>query len=69
MKREDVTVKDLLTRIHTDEEGLEPLQIVMIIAVAALIVIGLITVGDDIFNWMKQKWEAMKGEGDGAFQG
>lgn len=45
---------------HEDEDGIEALQVVMIVAIAAIVLIGFMTVGKEIFGWMKEKWGEMK---------
>ncbi len=48
--------------LHDDEDGLEAIQVVMIVALAAIVIIALMTVGQEIFDWMKEKWNQLKGE-------
>ena len=48
-------------KFHSDEEGLEALQVVMIIAIAAMIMIAASTVGKAAVGWMGQKWTALQG--------
>jgi Flp pilus assembly pilin Flp len=52
-----------LTVFHRDEDGIEAIQVVMIVAIAAIVLIGFMTVGREIFGWMKDKWNEMKGQG------
>lgn len=47
---------------HDDEDGIEALQVVMIVAIAAIVLIGFMTVGQEVFSWMKEKWGEMKGK-------
>jgi hypothetical protein len=42
----------LLSKFHRDEEGLEALQVVMIIAIAAMILLAAATVGKQGVDWM-----------------
>ena len=51
-----------IRKFHSDEEGLEALQVVMIIAIAAMVMIACATVGKAAVGWMTQKWESLKGE-------
>ncbi|HEX3599337.1 MAG TPA: hypothetical protein VHU84_04305 [Lacipirellulaceae bacterium] len=48
-------------KFHSDEEGLEALQVVMIIAIAAMIMIACATIGKAAVTWMGQKWSTLKG--------
>ncbi len=41
-----------IRKFHNDEEGLEALQVVMIIAIAALVLIACATVGKKVVQWM-----------------
>jgi hypothetical protein len=52
---------NLFRKFHSDEEGLEALQVVMIIAIAGLIMIAAATVGKEAVTWMGEKWKALKG--------
>jgi hypothetical protein len=56
------TFKNLVSKFHSDEEGLEALQIVMIIAIAGMIMVAASTVGSQAVTWMKEKWDALKGQ-------
>ena len=47
-------------RFHDDEDGIESLQVVMIIAIAALVLIAVFTVGKEVVDWMKEKWGELK---------
>jgi Flp pilus assembly pilin Flp len=51
-----------LRKLHDDEEGLEAVQVVMIVAIAALVLIGVMTIGQEVFNWMREKWNELKGQ-------
>ena len=50
------------SRFHDDEDGIEAIQVVMIVAIAAIVLIGLMTVGQEVFSWMREKWNEMKGK-------
>ena len=57
-----MTTSKFWKALHEDEDGLEAIQVVMIVALAAIIIIALMTVGQEIFDWMKEKWNKLKGE-------
>jgi Flp pilus assembly pilin Flp len=46
-------------KFHSDEEGLEALQVVMIIAIAAVILVAAGTVGQSVVDFTKTKLEAL----------
>ena len=48
-------------KFHRDEEGLEALQVVMIIAIAAMVMIACATIGKAAVTWMEGKWTDLKG--------
>jgi hypothetical protein len=48
-------LKSRLREFHRAEDGIEALQVVMICAIAAIILVAFATVGDDIFNWCREK--------------
>src|ERR1044072_14359 len=56
-------LKNLVHRFHHDEEGLESLQVVMIIAIAAMIMIAAGTVGKQGVDWMNDKTSGIIGSG------
>jgi Flp pilus assembly pilin Flp len=41
---------------NADEDGIETLQVVMIVAIAAIVLIAVMTVGQDIFDWCVNSW-------------
>jgi hypothetical protein len=47
---------------HRDEEGLESLQVVMIIAIAAMIFLIVDIIGVEAVDWAKGKWRTLKDE-------
>jgi Flp pilus assembly pilin Flp len=51
-----------LRKFHRDEEGLEALQVVMIIAIAAMVMIAATTVGKAAVTWMKTNWGKLQKE-------
>ena len=52
----------VLKCFHEDEDGLEALQVVMIVAIAALVLVGVMTVGKEVYQWLVDKWQELKGE-------
>jgi hypothetical protein len=56
------SLKNLVRSFHNDEEGLESLQVVMIIAIAAMIMIAAATVGKQGVDWMKSQSENLIGK-------
>jgi Flp pilus assembly pilin Flp len=55
-------IKNALTKFHNDEAGLEALQVVMILAVAAVALIAVKTQWNSIRTWFKD----VMGQGTGA---
>ena len=53
-----------IRKFHSDEEGLEALQVVMIIAVGALVMIACATLGKAAVAWMQAKWKDLETAGD-----
>jgi hypothetical protein len=60
---------NLVRKFHSDEEGLEALQVVMIIAIAAMIMIAAATVGKSGVDWMKTQADSLIGQDLSAFGG
>lgn len=54
-------IKNLVRTFHSDEEGLEALQVVMIVAIAAVVLVAAATVGQSIVDWTKEKFEELQG--------
>ena len=50
-----------IRKFHRDEEGLEALQVVMIIAIAAMVMIACATLGKAAVTWMQGKWDELQG--------
>src|SRR4029079_12829857 len=50
-----------IRKFHRDEKGLEALQVVMIIAIAAMVMVATATVGQKAVAWMNQKWTSLQG--------
>ncbi|MEM9586232.1 MAG: hypothetical protein AAGA03_03035 [Planctomycetota bacterium] len=55
-------IRQHIRRLHEDEDGLEAVQTIMIVAIAAVILIAVMTVGQEIFDWLKEKWGNLKEE-------
>ncbi len=53
-------LNSLIRKFHRDEEGLEALQVVMIIAIAAVILVAAGTVGQSVVDFTKTKLNALK---------
>ncbi len=51
-----------LAAFHNDEDGLEAVQVVMIVAIAAIVLFAVMTVGQEVFTWLKTKWESLQGQ-------
>ena len=54
--------RNLIEVFHNDEDGIEAVQVIMIVAIAAIILIAIMTVGQEVMDWMKQKWSDLKGK-------
>jgi Flp pilus assembly pilin Flp len=53
-------INSLVRKFHSDEEGLEALQVVMIIAIAAVILVAAGTVGQSVVDFTKEKLNSLK---------
>ena len=53
------SLKNICRKFHSDEEGLEALQVVMIIAIAAVILVAAGTVGQSVVDFTKKKLDAL----------
>jgi Flp pilus assembly pilin Flp len=51
------TLKQNMTKFHRDEDGLEAVQVVMIVAIAAVVLIGMMKFGNAIFEWAKGRFD------------
>ena len=49
-----LSIKSALNRLHNDERGLEALQVVMIIAVAAIVMLLVKSNYEDVKAWVEQ---------------
>ena len=52
-------LKQKLSKFHRDEAGLEALQVVMIIAIAALILIAIRNKWPEIRDWMNEQLDGI----------
>jgi Flp pilus assembly pilin Flp len=60
---------NLVRKFHSDEEGLEALQVVMIIAIAAMIMIAAATIGKSGVDWMETQANKLVGQDLSSFAG
>jgi Flp pilus assembly pilin Flp len=44
---------DISRTFHNDEDGLEAVQVVMIVAIAAMVLVAMGKFGNDIIKWAK----------------
>ncbi len=51
------TLTNAMKKFHNDEDGLEAVQVVMIVAIAALVLIAMSKFGTDIVKWAKGVFE------------
>jgi Flp pilus assembly pilin Flp len=51
----------LVRKFHSDEEGLEALQVVMIIAIAAVILVAAASVADKVVKFTGTKLDTLDG--------
>ena len=47
--------------LHSEQKGLEALQVVMIIAIAAMVMIACATLGQKAVTWMNGQWSTLQG--------
>jgi Flp pilus assembly pilin Flp len=50
-----------IRKFNRNEEGLEALQVVMIIAIAAMVMVACAAVGQKAVTWMNQQWTSLQG--------
>ena len=55
-------LKNEISKLHDDEDGLEAVQTIMIVAIAAIILIAVMTLGQKVFDWLKKKWGELEGK-------
>jgi Flp pilus assembly pilin Flp len=63
------SLNSLVRKFHNDEEGLESLQVVMIIAIAAMIMIAAATIGQSGVKWMQDQAGKLVGKDLSSFAG
>ncbi len=56
------SIKRQIVRWNDDEEGLEAVQTVMIVAIAAVILVAVMTLGQEVFSWLREKWNELRGK-------
>jgi Flp pilus assembly pilin Flp len=49
---------------HEDEDGMETIQVVMLIAIAAVVLIVLKAFWGEIKTWVKGLWNEVRNDGD-----
>jgi Flp pilus assembly pilin Flp len=57
-----------LKSFHNDEDGMETMQVVIIIAIAAIVLVALLAFWGKIKDFVKETWTDLtgkKGEGEG----
>ncbi len=57
----NIRVSNFVRSFHEDEDGIEAVQVVMIVAIAAIILVAMMTVGNKIYGWMEDKWGELEG--------
>ena len=55
-------LKNVVRQFNNDEDGIEALQVVMIVAIAAIVLIAVMTVGQEVMTWAKGKWGELQGK-------
>jgi Flp pilus assembly pilin Flp len=51
-----------LKAFHADEDGMETMQVVIIIAIAAVVLIALLKFWDAIKTWVQGVWTTLTGD-------
>jgi len=49
-------------QFNNDEDGIEAMQVVMIVAIAAIVLIAVMTLGQDVKDWAQEKWDTLRGK-------
>lgn len=62
-------IKKSLTAFHNDEEGAGALEVVMLLAIAALVVAVIIMFGKNIAQWAHSAWDQVVNAGGGSSGG
>jgi len=55
-------IRNAIRRLHRDERGMEAMQTVMIIAIAALVIVVVVKFGNKIVAWASGKEQEMENE-------
>ena len=53
-------LKDRIARFHRDEDGLEAVQVVMIVAILLMILAPILA--QEVFDWLKAQWNELRGK-------
>jgi Flp pilus assembly pilin Flp len=70
MKRLTGRIGSMLRTLHTDEQGADMVEYVLIIAAIALPLVGLmIYYREQIITWVKDLWSSVQGEGKKDYTG
>ena len=56
------TLSERWAQFDKDEDGLEAIQVVMIVAIAAIVLIAVMTIGREVYEWLRDKWDTLKEE-------
>ena len=56
------TLSERWAQFDQDEDGLEAIQVVMIVAIAAIVLIAVMTIGREVYEWLRDKWDTLKEE-------
>lgn len=54
--------RDQISFFNEEEDGIEAVQVIMIVAIAAVVLIAVMTVGQEVLDWLKEKWNELKGK-------
>lgn len=56
-------LRNLIVRMHRSEQGAEGLEKLLLLAALILPLLGvLVFYGEDLINWLSDKWSSMKGD-------
>lgn len=58
LKKTKTRIKDF----HNEQDGIEAVQVIMIVAIAAIVLIAVMTLGQEVMDWLKEKWNELKGK-------
>lgn len=57
---------DAVKAFHDDEDGMETIQVVIIVAIAAIVLVALLKFWDAIKEWVKGVWTDLTGKKSGG---